>query len=266
MDPMLMDVSFPAPDAFSPSELYHENSKLFPVMGSQFGARIQQFFDNAALQRAASQSHKVYPTSPHIPLPAARPIDISITDALKQRQSVRDYAANAVIPLDVLGAWLGWGCGILTRATGEQRRTYPSAGALYPLETYLVVRRADGLQPGIYHYNVVQHSLEAVADAAAAERTVAGLVQEDASRGCHVAVLLSAVFLRTRIKYGERGYRFVLLEAGHLMQNLSLLALDLGIGMTSLGGFYDDQLHQELGINGVDEAVVHVATAGPISR
>lgn len=143
-------------------------------------------------------------------------------------------------------------------------RTYPSGGGLYPLETYVAVRRVQNLAPGLYHYNVRRHSLETLGGEEVAEQVFSHLTQEDAAKSCHLTVLITAVFMRSQYKYGERAYRFVLLEAGHLMQNLCLLAPGLGLGMTPVGGFYDDSLHDLLGVNGVDEAVVYTATAGAI--
>lgn len=263
MDPEFAGVRFPEPNLFSPSELYHENSKLHPTTASALGARIEMFLGHRALQEAAAHPYKVFGASPRIALPSAQELSKPITHVLAERQCIRSYDPVQDLPLQFLADWLGWGCGLLQRgADHPPGRTYPSGGGLYPLEVYLAIRRVQGLPKGLFHYNLREHSLEHLAGEGEAEQVVSNLTQEDAASGCHLVVLITAVFMRSQYKYGERGYRFVLLEAGHLMQNLCLLAPAVGLGITPIGGFYDDKLHDVLGVNGVDEALIYTATAG----
>jgi len=265
MDPEFPGVRFPEPDPNSPAELYHEASKLYPTTAIGLGARIEMFLSHRALQAAASHPYKVYSTYPRVQLPAPSPLDMGLMEALLARQCVRAYDPEQPTPLQTVADWLGRGCGLMARGTGDSptiARTYPSGGGLYPLEVYLAARRVQNLSAGLYHYNLRQHSLEVLGDEATAEDLLTNLTQRDAADSCHLAVVITAIFMRSQYKYGERGYRFILIEAGHLMQNLCLLAPALGLGMVPLGGYYDDQLHDLLGVNGVDEAVVYAATAG----
>lgn len=264
MDPEFAGVRFPEPDPLSPSELYHENSKLHPSTGIALGMRIEMFLSHKALQQAASHPYKAYPTYPHVPLLPPTEVNTTLSCALHDRRCVRTYCRNEKTSLQVLSNWLGLSCGLVARP-GEHdslARTYPSGGGLYPLEVYVAVRRVQGLANGLYHYNVAGHCLEQLADHQIVEDIASNLTQQDAASSAHVVVIITAVFMRTQYKYGERGYRFVLLEAGHLMQNLCLLAPALGLGTVPLGGYYDDRLHDLLGVDGVDEAVVYVAPAG----
>lgn len=265
MDPEFPGVRFPEPSLDSTAELYHEASKLFPSTAVGLGARIEMFLGHRALQNAAANPHKVYASHPRVQLPAPGPVTMGLNQALLDRQCVRAYDPVQSPSLQHVSDWLGWGCGLVHRGTeleGKVSRTYPSGGGLYPLELYVAVRSVQDLNAGLYHYNLRQHSLEALGDSAVSEAVFENLTQRDAADASHFAVIVTAIFMRSQYKYGERGYRFVLLEAGHLMQNLSLLAPALGLGMVPLGGYYDDKLHDLLGVNGVDEAVVYAAVAG----
>jgi len=265
MDPDFSGVRFPLPDPDSLSELYHENSKLQPIAGPALGARIDMFLSHKPLQAAAAHPYKVYADHDRILLPRVRPIVALLGDVLTQRQSIRDFRTDQPLPVELLSDWLGWGCGWMPNLPAEAARpgrTYPSGGGLYPLEVYIASRNVVGVPAGLYHYSPLKHCLESLGGGSSGYHVLDNLTQTDAAGSCHAAILISAVFMRTQYKYGLRGYRFVLLEAGHLMQNLSLVAPALGLGITPIGGYYDDRLHQALGVNGVDEAVVYTATFG----
>lgn len=270
MDPDFPGVRFPEPDPESPSELYHEASKLYQSTAIGLGARIEMFLQHRALQAAAANPYKAYTSFPRLQLPNPMALETGLSEALMARHAVREYNTQRPMPLQMVADWLGWGCGLVRHKTGAKSsmgRTYPSGGALYPLEVYVAARNIQDVPAGLYHYNLRQHSLEALADGGAADALFSNLTQREAADSCHLALVVTAIFMRTQYKYGERGYRFVLLEAGHLMQNLSLLAPALGMGMVPLGGFYDDKLHDLLGVNGVDEAAVYAAAAGlPLSK
>jgi SagB-type dehydrogenase family enzyme len=153
----------------------------------------------------------------------------------------------------------------VTRSPSEGReiclRATPSAGGLYPLEVYLAVRSCTGLEPGLYHYDPLRHDLEVLGDAGAFEGAQRCLVQSEIVSTAAI-LIVTALFWRSRIKYGLRAYRFVLLEAGHLMQNVLLAAEALGLGALPLGGFFDGEVEALLGVDGVNESVVYAAAVG----
>lgn len=156
MDPDFLGVRFPEPDLFSPSELYHEVSKLFRATGSEMGVRVDMFLGNQRIQEAAANPFKSYSGYPVIHLPEPQETSCPLGVALERRRSVRDYSPDRLIDIQTLANWIGWGCGLRWRditEEGRPGRTYPSGGGLYPLEVYLCVRRAAGLPPGLYHYN-----------------------------------------------------------------------------------------------------------------
>jgi SagB-type dehydrogenase family enzyme len=145
-------------------------------------------------------------------------------------------------------------------------RTSPSGGGMYPLELYPVVLNVEGLEPGVYHYNAYGHYLELLRSGAddpdfaaeALELLIPGTNYD------HLGVVLvtTAVCLRSVFKYGERGYRFLLIEAGHAAQNSYLAATALGLSLCALGGFLDEEVNRFLGVDGLEELALYVALVG----
>jgi SagB-type dehydrogenase family enzyme len=184
---------------------------------------------------------------------------LSVEEALQTRRSVRDYS-DQPLSLEALSCLLHAAQGIT-----EQRlafRAAPSAGALYPIELYPVVHNVSGLAPGVYHYAVQEHALERLKKGDFRGRvTQAGLHQRFLGQAS-VCFILSAVFQRTRWKYRERAYRYVLLEAGHVGQNLYLAATSMGLGACAVGAFLDNQLNELLGLDVGLEAVLYVVSVG----
>jgi SagB-type dehydrogenase family enzyme len=209
---------------------------------------------------ARPSRYKTYQDAERIPL--LDPVGLrglSVEEALETRRSVRDYS-DRLLSLEALSRLLHAAQGITEQRFGF--RAAPSAGALYPIELYAVVHSVSGLASGIYHYAVQEHALEALQPGDFRGRvTQAGLYQQFLGQA-NVCFLLSAVFQRTRWKYRERAYRYVLLEAGHVGQNLYLAATSMGLGACAVGAFLDDQLNDLLGLDGAAEAVLYVVSVG----
>ncbi len=141
-------------------------------------------------------------------------------------------------------------------------RTVPSAGALYPLELYLMLENVEGMPDGLHHYNVREHALELLKDRTEATDLHSALLTEPFIHHANVVFYLAAVFKRTQKKYGPRGYRYILLEAGHVAQNICLLATEQGLGSLCMGGFLDAKLNRLLGLSGDEEAAVYSVAVG----
>lgn len=236
---------------FSVSELYHENSKLSPV-----APRIEQ---SAESLLAAPTGFKRYANAPRIALPPIGHLpDAGLFQTMAKRRSRRDFAASP-LGLDTVAALLFHAAGT---TDGRQLRICPSAGGLYPLETYLVAFNVGGLDAGLYHFDVRGFGLHQISRADYRPQVLKAVYIPEALKHASAVVVLSGVFGRSKIKYGERAYRFVLLEAGHAMQNLCLAATALGIGACPVGGFVDDVLNDLLDLDGVDEAPLYAAILG----
>jgi SagB-type dehydrogenase family enzyme len=182
-----------------------------------------------------------------IPLPLPRQDNkTSVEKAMRERRSVRQYK-NVPIALTDLSQLL-WAAQGSSGIGGG--RTTPSAGALYPLEVYVVVGNVAGLSAGIYSYNPQKHRLARIAEGdARAELSSAALRQSSIEKAAAVLVI-SCVYERTTIKYGERGSRYVHMEAGHAAQNVYLQAVSLNLGTVVIGAFHDKEVRTVLHLPG----------------
>ncbi len=171
---------------------------------------------------------------------------VSVERALEQRRSVREFAPGP-LPLSAVSQIL-WAAQGITDPTGL--RTAPSAGALYPLEVYLVAGTVSGLEPGVYHYDPRRHRLIRVAEGDARPALARAALSQDWIADAPAIVLLGAVYERTTRKYGERSTRYVHIEVGHAAQNVYLQAFSLGLGTTMVGAFRDGDVAQVTGLPG----------------
>ena len=207
------------------------------------------------------ERYKTYPQAKKIKLPSPDTTPgLSLETAIETRRSRRDYT-DTPLSLVNLSHLLHLAAGITSRE--QQLRAAPSAGALYPLEVYVVVHRVQDLPTGIYHYAVLDHSLEQLfrGDFRAA-MVAAGLGQNFLGQAS-VCLILSAIWQRTYWKYRSRSYRYVLLEAGHLAQNFYLAATSLGLGACAVGAFIDEALNKSLGLEPLEEEAVYLLAVGP---
>ncbi len=163
---------------------------------------------------------------------------LSTEEALQRRRSVRDYQ-DKPLSLQEISQLLWAAQGI----TGEYgMRTAPSAGALYPIELYLVAGRVDGLAAGIYRYHPKGHELLKVADGDKRRDLYLAALDQESLRDGAAAVVIAAVYGRTTGKYGERGIRYVHMEVGGVAENIHLQALSLDVGTVFVGAFDDEMV------------------------
>ncbi|NJN23080.1 MAG: SagB/ThcOx family dehydrogenase [Leptolyngbya sp. RL_3_1] len=207
--------------------------------------------------------YKTYPDALQIDLPAPNLAAVTTPDlatTILQRRSHRNYNGSTALSLLQLSQVLHLAQGI----TDDSRdfRTVPSSGALYPLEIYPIVHRVEGLEPGLYHHAIQQHQLELVKAGDLRQPLIKAGLSQDFLGEAQVCFVVSGIFQRTRWKYHERTYRYVLMEAGHLGQNLYLAATALNLGVCGIGAFFDDPLNQLLDIDGETEAALYLVTIG----
>lgn len=248
-------VRLPFPKETSLAELYHENTKLQPFM--------------LEAEAAAAEVPPRFPDleygEPHaLPDPRAAPLAVGLEAAIVARRTRRRLSSTDAVPLAHLAKLLHLTYGVTgaSEATGEPARASPSAGARYPLELFVVARRVDGLAPGVWHYAPTAHALERVRPGIDAAALDAALLRDASARDAALIVLVGAVLTRTTDKYHERGYRLVLLDAGHAAQNFMLVAGALGLSAVGLGGFVDDALDELVMLDGMDEHVVYAIAVG----
>jgi len=180
--------------------------------------------------------HPMPRTTALIPLPDARTAsDVALETTLRHRRSVREFTTTALTLQDA-GQILWAAQGITSR---EGFRTAPSAGALYPLEVFLVAGHVEELEAGVYHYVPRKHALERTAEGDAREGLARAAAGQDWITTAPALLLVTALYERTRGKYGQRAVRYVQMEAGHVAQNVYLQATALGLGTCMVGAFDD---------------------------
>lgn len=168
----------------------------------------------------------------------------SIEEALKNRRSIRAYK-NLPLTLQEV-AQLLWAAQGITGNNGF--RTAPSAGALYPLEIYLLAGNIEKLSPGVYHYVAANHLLEKINDNDLRIMLTKAAMGQASVKLAAADIVISAVFSRTIKKYGDKGTHFVLMEAGHAAQNIYLQSVSLNLGTVSIGAFDSNNVKNVLGI------------------
>lgn len=167
---------------------------------------------------------------------------ISLEQALQQRHSVREYRNQELSASEV--AQLLWAAQGVNRDNGH--RTVPSAGALYPLEIYLVVGDVTGLPVGVYRYLPLRHQLQALHVVDVRQKLASAALGQAAVRRAPALLVIAAAVARTTGKYGRQAERYVALEAGAASQNVYLQARALGLGTVAVGAFDASAVHELL--------------------
>jgi SagB-type dehydrogenase family enzyme len=179
-----------------------------------------------------------------IQLPAAKlQSETSVEEALNKRRSIRNYTKQP-LSLEEVSQILWAAQGITEKSYGL--KTSPSAGALYPLEVYLVTANVKDISEGIYKYNPLNHSIKKIDDGDKRVEISNASLKQEAIEECSALVIITAIYERTSVKYGDRAERYVHMEVGHAGQNIYLQAVSLGIGTVMMGAFHDDALKKTL--------------------
>jgi SagB-type dehydrogenase family enzyme len=236
------------------SLLYHLDSRYCPdtelPLSDEEAAALVRTFD-----------YKCYPGATRIALPAhLPPLDVPLEEAIRERRSRNEFS-GAPIHVEELSKLLALAGGV-THMGEIPRRAAPSAGALYPVEIYPWVFLVDHVPPALYHYVPLQHTLESVKPLDGWKDLWPML--DEGCQGCTpaIAFVLTASLPRVQAKYGERGYRFALMESGHIAQNFLLAAAALRLNALPAGGFFDAGVTFLLGIDGEQEVTAYVILVG----
>jgi SagB-type dehydrogenase family enzyme len=207
-------------------------------------------------------TYKNYPSAKLIPLSREFPTKfLSMVDVLKKRRSVRSFSPK---PLSIAElSFLLWAStGVQRKEQGYDFRTVPSAGALYPIETYLIANNVEDLEKALYHYNIEAHALEKLKVGAFAENLAHAALGQNMCIKAPVVLIWTAIFARSKWKYAQRAYRYVYLDAGHIAQSLAVSAISVGLGSCQIGAFFDDEINQIIGVDGVGESVIYLSVVG----
>ncbi len=212
---------------------------------------------------AKPDQYKKYPPEPErfeLEVPQ-REGGMPLYSVLQKRRSERSFRNEELSGKD-LSQILWSGQGLTLSTEHHQFRTAPSAGALYPIETYCVINRVNGFKPGVYHYQVPYHCLvllkegqfgKDLARAALGQR----MVQEAAFN-----LVWSAVIERSKWKYDQRAYRYIYMDAGHIAENTALAAVSAGLGSVQIGAFFDEEVDRVINVDGVSEFTIYMTSVG----
>lgn len=232
------------------AEQFHQNtvySRKKPFAGSRPSRQAEPF--------------KEYPNSKRLKL---EPPDLpkgSLWQALKNRRSRREFIKEPITKEQL--ALLLWACqGVTSKISGYLLRTAPSAGALYPVETYLVINRVQGIDPGIYHWNIQEQALELLKQGDFSREIESAALNQDMCRNGSVVFVFSAIFARSTFKYSDRGLRYIYMDAGHICQNLYLACEDMNLGCCGIGAFFDDEVNDLFGLDSREESAIYLAAVG----
>ncbi|MBN1109248.1 MAG: SagB/ThcOx family dehydrogenase [Methanomassiliicoccales archaeon] len=206
-------------------------------------------------------TYKSYPESPRVALLEAERPSTTLDHVLRVRRSVRDFERRA-IPLQELSYLLWASTGITRRERGYEFRTAPSAGALYPVETYMAVNDVTEVPPGIYHYSIRDHALEQVRRGRMGEELARAALDQGMCARAPLVLIWTVLFERSKWKYDQRAYRYLYLDAGHVAQNLALAAVALGLGSCQIAAMYDEEVNELLGVDGAEESAIYLSAVG----
>jgi SagB-type dehydrogenase family enzyme len=208
------------------------------------------------------ETYKQYPSAPKVRLSPPQLIDgAPVWNVIGQRRSVRSFQDTALKEAEL--SQLLWAAQGITRLVrGFGLRTAPSAGALYPVETYLVVHSVEGIEPGVYHYAVERHELDQLQLGDFRTAVARAALDQRIAYRANVVFVWTAVFERSKWKYKQRAYRYVYLDAGHIAQNVALGAVALGLGSCQIAAIYDDEANALLGVDGVGESAIYMTVVG----
>lgn len=240
-------------------ELFHENSK---------SGRHDYFISREELREKMldliiSESFDEYPSYqlPDITHLLTQPMG----DIMQKRRSARALEYTDMT-LEQLSALLYYSYGVTLDNEGTEFphpfRIIPSAGGLFPLEVYFHTTAIEGLPSGLYHYSSATHSIQLLRESNETNTIAEFLVQPEVAESASVMFFITAVFDRSVFKYGDRGYRFVMIEAGHLAQNMNLAATSMGLSSLNMGGFFDREADEFLGLDGVERSSIYMVAVG----
>ena len=239
-------------------EVFHENSKL-----SRYheGALSQEQILQELERYYECLPYDGYPT---VALPASlRALRLTLDEAIIQRCSKRNFVPTT-ISLNEVGTLLTYAYGVRQRNADFPRsfRFVPSGGGLFPLEIYLYTSCLEGQPPGLYHYHPLKNHLCLIKEGHHRSSLAETAVQAEVIQTASVIMFLTAIFQRSVFKYGDRGYRFILMETGHVAQNIDLVAEALEMGCVNIGGFFDREVDSFLGLDGVTHSTLYMLALG----
>jgi len=197
-----------------------------------------------------------------IPLPPPKfEEDLSFWKVIMNRQSSRKFSRES-LDLEQVSLVLFGISGITRNFPQFAFRTVPSAGGLFPIESYAVINNVDGTDPGLYHYNIKNHELECLKLGDFRIEAMEACLDQKMVYNSAITFIWTAIIERSKWKYLQRCYRYIYMDVGHIGQNFYLVAEALGLGACTIGAIYDNELNNLLEIDGIEETSIYVGIIG----
>jgi SagB-type dehydrogenase family enzyme len=188
----------------------------------------------------------------------------NLDHVLIERRSRRRFSKEP-ITLQELSTMLKFSAGFSNdefNGAGFNYRQVPSAGGLYPYETYVIVNNIQGVKMGLYHYNIPAHALDVLKEGDYRKKIAAICLDQAMARDCAAVFAWTMLASRSKWKYGERAYRYIFIDLGHLAQNFYLVAEALQLSVCAIGALYDDEGNEFLEVDGNDESMCYAGVVG----
>jgi SagB-type dehydrogenase family enzyme len=205
--------------------------------------------------------YKTYPDSEKVPLPQPLGGEMAFDRILRTRRSIRQFT-NEPLSLDHLSYLLWATTGIQRIEMDYEFRTVPSAGALFPIETYVMANRVTDVQKGLYHYSIRDHQLETLKIGDFTLDMANAALGQVMVRDAQATFIWTAVLERSKWKYKQRAYRYIYLDSGHMGQNLALAAVSLNLGSCQIGALFDEEVNALLDLDEKNETAVYMTVVG----
>jgi SagB-type dehydrogenase family enzyme len=234
--------------------LFHENAKLerFTLLPDGDAVIACMAADRPALRFSAC---------PRLHLPPATALPASLQAVVARRRTARTFCPGTLDLAD-LAALLSASAAVTLSTEQPRLRATPSAGALFPLELFIYLPASEATLTRLLHFDPIDDQLAVLRAGEAADGLGACFVEPGFVAQAAAIFVIAGVFERSTFKYGERGYRFILLEAGHLAQSLIIAAGTLGLSAAPLGGFFDRDLDNWLGLDGLQAGALYAVAVG----
>ncbi len=252
-------------------ELIQEDSGKASNIGSEFVRLSSYLYAQGSDQQKGIPCPEVIKRieGESFALPAVGTLEkptISLYDAIKNRRSIRNYSKEA-LSLEELSFLLWSACWVKEFNRTERNqftfRNVPSAGARHSFECYLLINNVQGLKAGLYHYQPIKHILIRIPkEDDIAEQVYEAARKQDMIKDAALNLILTATPYRCTWRYGQRGYRYIYMDAGHVGQNISLACEAIEAGTCMIAAFSDEVMNEILDVNGEDEFVIYIFSVG----
>jgi len=247
-------------------------NRMSKGIGREFMEKTQyRYLEESDQNKGLPQPPLEVPTDSNVALINLTPVKdinvqrIDLREAIERRKSLRKYADTSLTMEEL--SYLLWCTQGVKQIVSRPAtiRTVPSAGARHPFETYLLINNVTGLEPGLYRYIALSHQLMVVnLEAEIDDKIMKACLEQEFIKNSAVTFIWTVDMYRTGWRYGERGYRYIHLDAGHVCQNLYLSAQSIDSGVCAIAAFDDEEINSIIGLDGENHFTVYVATVGKV--